>query len=106
MLPSSPSPTDPTTTTAPDDFPSRPGFTVTAMSTNFRRFNARIGVVFRFQNKLLRLLSWRKPSHTLSLLSVYTFICLDPYLLTIRLIFVYRRRGRRVPGDEAGYQHE
>ncbi|KAM7221077.1 putative PEX24 peroxisomal biogenesis factor 24 [Rhypophila decipiens] len=65
------------------DYASRPGFTVSAMSNNFRRFNARIGVVFRFQNKLLRVLSWRKPSHTLSLLSVYTFVCLDPYLLTI-----------------------
>ncbi|KAK1836326.1 integral peroxisomal membrane peroxin-domain-containing protein [Podospora conica] len=59
----------------------RPGFTVGTMSTNFRRFNARIGVVFHFQSRLLRLLSWRQPTHTLSLLAVYTFICLDPYLL-------------------------
>ncbi|KAK0719562.1 integral peroxisomal membrane peroxin-domain-containing protein [Lasiosphaeris hirsuta] len=62
-------------------FAERPGFTVTAMSNNFRRFNARIGVVFQFQAKALRVLSWRRPSHTLSLLAVYTFICLDPYLL-------------------------
>jgi len=51
------------------------------MSNNFRRFNARIGVVFKFQARALRVLSWRKPTHTLSLLAVYTFICLDPYLL-------------------------
>lgn len=76
--------TIPTITGVDDpDYSTRPGFTVTAMSNNFRRFNARIGVVFRFQNKLLRVLSWRKPPHTLSLLSVYTFVCLDPYLLTI-----------------------
>ncbi|KAK3685791.1 integral peroxisomal membrane peroxin-domain-containing protein [Podospora appendiculata] len=61
----------------------RPGFTVGAMSNNFRRFNARIGVVFTFQTRLLRLLSWRRPTHTLSLLAVYTFVCLDPYLLCI-----------------------
>lgn len=53
------------------------------MSTNFRRFNSRIGVVFVFQKSLIRLLSWRKISHTLSFLAIYTFICLDPYLLTV-----------------------
>lgn len=59
----------------------RPGFTVTTMSNNFRRFNARIGVIFKFQARVIRLLSWRHPSQTLSLLGVYTFVCLDPYLL-------------------------
>jgi hypothetical protein len=53
------------------------------MSTNFRRFNARIGVVFVFQSRVIRLLSWSKPTHTLSFLAVYTFICLDPYLLSV-----------------------
>ncbi|KAL1888693.1 Peroxisome size and maintenance regulator [Sporothrix stenoceras] len=61
----------------------RPGFSVAIMSTNFRRFNARIGVVFRFQKKVERLLAWRRASHTLSFLGVYTFVCLDPYLLTL-----------------------
>jgi len=65
-----------------DDF-ERPGFTVGTMSNNFRRFNARIGVVFKFQTRVLRLLSWRPPSHTLSFLAVYTFVCLDPYLLFV-----------------------
>jgi hypothetical protein len=53
------------------------------MSTNFRRFNSRIGVVFVFQTKVIRILSWRTWSHTLSFLAVYTFVCLDPYLLTV-----------------------
>ncbi|CAK7238413.1 Peroxisome size and maintenance regulator [Sporothrix eucalyptigena] len=61
----------------------RPGFSVAIMSTNFRRFNARIGVVFRFQKKVERLLAWRRASHTISFLGVYTFVCLDPYLLTL-----------------------
>ncbi|KAK1750613.1 integral peroxisomal membrane peroxin-domain-containing protein [Echria macrotheca] len=73
-----------TTTASPDDpLELRPGFTVGTMSNNFRRFNARIGVVFQFQARVLRLLSWRRPSHTLSLLAVYTFVCLDPYLLCV-----------------------
>ncbi len=43
----------------------------------------RIGVVFIFQNRLIRLFTWRTPTHTLSFLAVYTFICLNPYLLAI-----------------------
>ena len=61
----------------------RPGFNITTMSNNFRRFNARIGVMFKFQARVVRLLSWRRTSHTLSFLAVYTLVCLDPYLLPI-----------------------
>lgn len=61
----------------------RPPFSAALMATNFARFNARIGVVFKFQSRLVRLLAWRKPSQTLSLLAVYTLVCLDPYLLSV-----------------------
>ncbi|KAI9644073.1 Peroxisome size and maintenance regulator [Ciborinia camelliae] len=70
-------------TAAPTNFVERPAFNITTMSNNFRRFNARIGVVFVFQAKVIRLLSWKQWSHTLSFLALYTFVCLDPYLLTI-----------------------
>lgn len=65
------------------DSKDKPEFSLGTMSANFRRFNSRIGVVFVFQSKLIRLLSWRKYSHTISLLLVYTFICLDPSLLSV-----------------------
>lgn len=61
----------------------RPGFSLPTMSTNFRRFNARIGVVFVFQNQLIQLFNWRKPSHTMSFLAIYTFTCLDPSVISI-----------------------
>ncbi|RPB12195.1 hypothetical protein P167DRAFT_168432 [Morchella conica CCBAS932] len=61
----------------------RPQFSLTTMSSNFRRFNARIGVVFVFQHRLIRLIQWREPSHTLAALAVYSFVCLDPYLLAV-----------------------
>jgi hypothetical protein len=59
----------------------RPNFNLTIMSYNFRRFNSRIGVVFRFQDKVEALLSWQTTSHTVSYLAILTFVCLDPYLL-------------------------
>ncbi|MCJ1390578.1 hypothetical protein MMC18_003438 [Xylographa bjoerkii] len=61
----------------------RPGFSLPLMTVNFRRFNARVGVVFVAQNHLLRLLTWHKASHTLSFFVIYSFMCLNPYLLTI-----------------------
>ncbi|KAI4862029.1 Pex24p-domain-containing protein [Hypoxylon rubiginosum] len=61
----------------------RPNFNLTTMSNNFRRFNARIGVVFVFQARVIRILSWRQPTHTLSFLAIYTLVCLDPYLLPL-----------------------
>ncbi|PNY25116.1 Peroxisomal membrane protein PEX29 [Tolypocladium capitatum] len=59
----------------------RPNFNLTTMSYNFRRFNARIGVVFKFQDDAVGLFSWQRPALTLSFLAVYSFVCLDPYLL-------------------------
>lgn len=72
-----------TETPQSQDASMRPSFSLPTMSANFRRFNSRIGVVFVFQVKVMRLLSWQTTSHTLSLLAVYTFVCLDPYLVTV-----------------------
>ena len=61
----------------------RPNFSLPTMSSNFRRFNARIGVAFVFQNRLIHLFTWKQPTQTLSFLLVWTFICVDPYLLPV-----------------------
>jgi hypothetical protein len=53
------------------------------MSSNFRRFNSRIGVAFILQNRLIRLFTWTQPTQTLSFLFVWTFLCVDPYLLPV-----------------------
>jgi hypothetical protein len=53
------------------------------MSSNFRRFNSRIGVVFVGQNRAIHLFTWRQPTQTLSFLAVYTFVCINPALLAV-----------------------
>ncbi|KAI1912054.1 Peroxisome size and maintenance regulator [Ophidiomyces ophidiicola] len=63
--------------------PARPPFSLPTMTNNFRRFNARIGIVFHFQNRVVKLLTWTRPTETWSFLFVYSFTCLDPYLLVI-----------------------
>jgi hypothetical protein len=46
-------------------------------------------VVFVFQTKAIQLLSWKYPTHTLSFLAIYTFVCLDPFLITaLPLVFL------------------
>ncbi|KAF2103458.1 hypothetical protein NA57DRAFT_52975 [Rhizodiscina lignyota] len=84
IIPSDDSPTDaPSSDRRSRPAVERPNFSIPLMSNNFRRFNARIGVAFVFQNRLIRLFTWRRPTHTLSFLACYTFICLDPYLLAV-----------------------
>ncbi|EME50075.1 hypothetical protein DOTSEDRAFT_68812 [Dothistroma septosporum NZE10] len=61
----------------------RPEFGPRLMTYNFRRFNARIGVVFVLQNRLIHLFSWKRPTATLSFLAVYSLICLKPHLLPL-----------------------
>ena len=53
------------------------------MSSNFRRFNARIGIAFVAQNRAIRLFTWRQPTQTLSFLAVYTFVCVNPTLIAV-----------------------
>ncbi|KAH3951661.1 hypothetical protein HBI56_082680 [Parastagonospora nodorum] len=61
----------------------RPNFSIPTMSSNFRRFNSRIGVAFILQNRLIHLFTWAEPTQTLSFLFVWTFLCVDPYLLPV-----------------------
>ncbi|KAH9866245.1 hypothetical protein J1614_008811 [Plenodomus biglobosus] len=61
----------------------RPNFSIPTMSSNFRRFNSRIGVAFILQNRLIRLFTWVQPTQTLSFLLVWTFVCIDPHLLPV-----------------------
>ncbi|KAK5124651.1 hypothetical protein LTR85_001364 [Meristemomyces frigidus] len=61
----------------------RPNFSLPLMSSNFRRFNARIGVVFVLQNRIIHLFTWKHPTATLSFLAVYSLLCLQPQLLPV-----------------------
>ncbi|KAJ6146137.1 peroxin-24 Pex24-Penicillium chrysogenum [Penicillium chrysogenum] len=63
--------------------PKKPAFSLPVMANNFRRFNARIGVVFLFQSRVEQLFTWDTPTHTISFLFVYSFICLEPHLLLV-----------------------
>ncbi|KAK9468731.1 Peroxin/Dysferlin domain-containing protein [Lipomyces arxii] len=61
----------------------KPPFSVPVMARNFSRLNARVGVVFAFQYKVIRILAWSDPTHTFSVLAVYSFLCLYPHLFIL-----------------------
>ena len=61
----------------------RPNFNIGLMTSNFRRFNARIGIIFVLQARLIHLFTWRQPTATLSFLAVYSLLCLNPHLLPL-----------------------
>ncbi|KAJ5925504.1 hypothetical protein N7454_008143 [Penicillium verhagenii] len=69
--------------------PKKPPFSLPAMTNNFRRFNARIGVVFLFQAQAEGLFCWNTPTHTISFLFVYSFVCLDPHLLLVLPLVIF-----------------
>ncbi|KAK9477210.1 integral peroxisomal membrane peroxin-domain-containing protein [Lipomyces japonicus] len=70
------------------DQKNRPAFSVSVMARNFSRLNSRIGVVFKLQYRVLRVITWRNSSHTFSTLAVYSFCCLYPFLLAVLPIAV------------------
>lgn len=61
----------------------RPTFSLPVMTSNFRRFNARIGIAFVLENRLIHLFTWKQPTATLSFLAVWSLLSLNPHLLPI-----------------------
>ncbi|KAF2740270.1 Pex24p-domain-containing protein [Polyplosphaeria fusca] len=83
MLPQDESDSPPVKDRRSHTYVERPNFSIPTMSSNFRRFNSRIGVAFVFQNRLIRLFTWRQPAQTISFLAVYTLVCVNPTLLAV-----------------------
>lgn len=67
----------------PQQAMNRSQFSIKTMSKNFRHLNARIGVIFDFQERVVKLLFWNTPAQTMSFLVIYSIVCLDPYLICI-----------------------
>ncbi|SCV00029.1 LAMI_0G02410g1_1 [Lachancea mirantina] len=88
----------------PEEFPEREHFTqrvndptrrrrdklsATIFANNLKVLTAKMGSVFEFQDSVIRLLAWRNPSGTVTMLIVVTIVCFDPIFLTILpLLFV------------------
>lgn len=69
----------------------------TILTKNLKKLTPRMGIVFEFQDSVVRLLTWRNPSGTVTMLVLCTMICYNPmYLLTMPLLYI--AFGLMVPG--------
>ncbi|ODV78587.1 Pex24p-domain-containing protein [Suhomyces tanzawaensis NRRL Y-17324] len=59
----------------------KPGLSIRLISSNFKRLASRMGTFFEVQYGIIHIITWRKPSKTLTALVFYTATCLWPHLV-------------------------
>lgn len=69
----------------------------TILTKNLKKLTPKLGIVFEFQDSIVRLLTWRNPSGTVTMLIFGTMICYNPmYLITLPILYIIY--GLMVPG--------
>lgn len=67
----------------------KPGLSLKILASNFKILSTQMSAFFEIQYSLIHLITWRKPTKTLSFLVLYTSICLWPHLiLALPLLFL------------------
>ncbi|SCU88873.1 LAME_0E01442g1_1 [Lachancea meyersii CBS 8951] len=99
-------------TILPDNFPEREQFTqrvndplrkkrqklsATIFANNLKVLTTKLGAIFELQDSVIRLLAWRNPSGTVTMLVFISMICFNPIFLAI-LPLLYVLYGIMVPG--------
>lgn len=59
----------------------KPALSIRVLSSNMKRLSAKMGAFFKIQYGLIHVITWRKPTKTLSVLVLYTCLCLWPHLV-------------------------
>lgn len=58
-----------------------PALSVMLIISNLRKLNSRTKMLSHFQYHLTKFLSWNDPAYTLTILSIYTYLCIYPNLI-------------------------
>ncbi|CAI4052016.1 hypothetical protein N7582_005343 [Saccharomyces uvarum] len=74
-----------------------PVFSATVLGGNFKKLSKKMGSIFELQDSIVRLLTWRNPTGTVTSLIIFTLICFNPMYLIILPIFRFIY-GIVVPG--------
>ncbi|CAI1732648.1 hypothetical protein SEUBUCD646_0O03160 [Saccharomyces eubayanus] len=64
-----------------------PVFSATVLGGNFKKLSKKMGSIFELQDSIVRLLTWRNPTGTVTSLIIFTLICFNPMYLVILPIF-------------------
>ncbi|CEP63130.1 Pex28p LALA0_S07e03048g [Lachancea lanzarotensis] len=99
-------------TILPDSFPEREQFTqrvkdplhkkrqtlsATILANNLKVLTTKLGAVFELQDSVIRLITWRNPSGTVTMLILVSMICFNPIFLAI-IPLLYVLYGIMLPG--------
>lgn len=74
----------------------KPNLSIRIMLKNFRKLSSKMNGLFALQYGIIHLLSWRNPAVTLTLLLIYTSICIYPHLVLVYPL-LYILFGQMVP---------
>lgn len=75
----------------------RPGLSITVLTSNVRQLARKMTNFFAIQYEVIRIVSWKQPTKTISVLVLYTAACIWPHLvLAYPLMFVLF--GILIPG--------
>lgn len=68
---------------------SKPNLSITVLTLNFKQLSRKLGLYFELQYGLIHIITWQKPTKTLSFLVMYTSTCIWPHLvLAFPLLFL------------------
>lgn len=59
----------------------RPPFSIQLTSRNFRKMTSRVGIVYEVYYLVNEFFGWKNPALTLTVLSIYSFVCLNPRII-------------------------
>lgn len=66
----------------------KPPLSLRIFTSNMKRLSAKMGAFFKVQYGVIHIITWRKPTKTLTFLVLYTAVCLWPHLvLALPLLF-------------------
>lgn len=67
----------------------KPSLSIKILTSNFKRLSSQMTLLFKIQYGIIHVITWKKPSKTLTALVLYTSICIWPHLaLAYPLIFI------------------
>lgn len=75
----------------------RPGLSFKILASNFKKLSSKMGAFFEIQYGMIHVITWKKPTKTLSFLVLYTAICLWPHLV-LALPLLFLMFGIMIPG--------
>lgn len=59
----------------------RPNLSIKILISNFKNLASRMSLLFELQYGIIHIVTWKRPAKTLSVLVLYTWICLWPHLI-------------------------